>query len=304
VDASTGDAWVWARMFRKSTQELPILVTRSHGLEHTVDIGLQEEARLGNLQLSWQYKLYSGYYRLWEVKNSLRLADLSLLLNQHDLEYAVQNLRVDPESVRVVPNGIPETYLNLPFEPTPMFPESTIGIALVASYIPRKGIHYSVPALNAILSRYPQVRVSFLGTLTPEEKVHADFEVNVRDRVRVIPHFDHDSLPQLLKDHQIKLFPSLSEGFSLALPEAMACGLAPVATSIPGVTDVLRDKCNGILIPPRNSDAIQEALELMISDRQLLEKLRTAAHASAQQYSWSIVAQSQLTLYEKALNKS
>lgn len=303
VDASTGDAWVWAKVIRNSDQNRPILVTRSHGLEHTVDIGLREEARLGNLNLSWQYKLYSGTFRLWEVENSLRLADLALLLNRHDLEYAIQKLGINSERVQIVPNGIPETFLNLPFEPTPTSPDSSIGIALIASYIPRKGIHYSVPALNAILSRHSQVRVSFLGTLTPEADVHKDFEESVRDRVRVIPHFNHDMLPQLLKNHQIKLFPSLSEGFSLALPEAMACGLAPVATSVPGVTDILKDGYNSILIPSRNRDAIQMALEQLISDHNQLEKLRCNAYDSAQHYSWRIVAQHQLSLYEEALEK-
>ncbi len=303
VDASTGDAWVWAKVIRNSDQNRPILVTRSHGLEHTVDIGLREEARLGNLNLSWQYKLYSGTFRLWEVENSLRLADLALLLNRHDLEYAVQKLGINSERAQIVPNGIPETFLNLPFEPTPTSPDSSIGIALIASYIPRKGIHYSVPALNAILSRHSQVRVSFLGTLTPEADVHKDFEESVRDRVRVIPHFNHDMLPQLLKNHQIKLFPSLSEGFSLALPEAMACGLAPVATSVPGVTDILKDGYNSILIPSRNRDAIQMALEQLISDHNQLEKLRCNAYDSAQHYSWRIVAQHQLSLYEEALEK-
>lgn len=303
VDASTGDAWVWAKVIRNSNQNRPILVTRSHGLEHTVDIGLREEARLGNLNLSWQYKFYSGKFRLWEVKNSLHLADLALLLNRHDLEYAVQKLGINSECAQIVPNGIPETFLNLPFEPTPTSPDSSIGIALIASYIPRKGIHYSIPALNSILSRYQQVKVSFLGTLIPESEVYKDFEPDVRNRVRIVPHFNHDMLSHLLKEHQIKLFPSLSEGFSLALPEAMACGLAPVATSISGVADILKDRYNGILIPPRDSFAIQKALEQLINDRTQLEKLRRNAYNTAQHYSWRIVAQNQLSLYEEALEK-
>jgi glycosyltransferase involved in cell wall biosynthesis len=226
-----------------------------------------------------------------------------LLLNRHDLDYSVQKLGVAPENAQIISNGIPESFLNLPFEPTPTLCDSSIGIALIASYIPRKGICYSVPALNSILSRYPQVKVSFLGTLTPEKEVHKDFEETVRDRVRVIPHFNHNMLPHLLKDHQIKLFPSLSEGFSLALPEAMACGLAPVAASIPGVTDILKDGDNGILITPRNSFAIQEALEKLINDRTLLERLRSNAYNTAQHYSWGIVAQHQISLYEEALEK-
>jgi hypothetical protein len=81
VDASTGDAWIWAKMRRSSRENSPLLVTRSHGLEHSMHLENLEEARRGNLHLSWKYPLYHGGFRLWEVATSIRYADLVLLLN-------------------------------------------------------------------------------------------------------------------------------------------------------------------------------------------------------------------------------
>jgi glycosyltransferase involved in cell wall biosynthesis len=303
VDASTGDAWVWAKYFHNATDNNLLLVTRAHGLEHTADQHLKEEALRGNVSLSWRYHLYGGGFRLWEVSNSLRQSDLVFQLNQYDLDYAVQKLGVRSERSHLVSNGIPEEFLNLSFEPTPLSPDSEIGIALVASYNLRKGIGYSVPALNTILTRYPQVKVSFLGTEVSEETVYADFELSLRDRIQVIPHFQHKQLPMLLKGHQIKLFPSLSEGFSLALPEAMACGLAPVASKIPGSVEILKGEQDSIVIAPRNNRAIEQALERLITDRQLLDQLRRNAYTKSQQYGWIWIAQHQLTIYEKALEK-
>lgn len=155
VDASTGDAWVWAKMRRTSNS--PALVTRSHGLEHIMHLENLEEARVGNLNLSWKYPLYHGGFRLWEVASSLRDADLSLFSNHGDLEYAVEKLGVDLGRTRILANGIPEAFLDLDVGPTPEAEDSVIRIALLATYIPRKGIHYGVPALNKILARYPQV---------------------------------------------------------------------------------------------------------------------------------------------------
>jgi glycosyltransferase involved in cell wall biosynthesis len=302
VDASTGDAWVWGKLFRHSKKK-PILVTQSHGLEHTLHLEHLEEARRGNLHLSWKYPLYHGGFRLWEVAVSLRCADLVFLLNRHDLKYATKQLDVKPERTHIIPNGIPEAFLNLPFEPMPEIEDSTIRIAQVGSYIPRKGIYYGASALNKILTRYSHVRVSFLGTGVSEEEVYADFDSTVRDRIQVIPHYPHEMLPTLLKGYQIKLFPSLSEGFSLALPEAMACGLAPVATTIPGSIELVRDGYDGILIPARDSEAIEQALEQLIRDRVYLEQLRRNAYATAQNYSWKRIAQERLSLYEKALSQ-
>lgn len=178
-----------------------------------------------------------------------------------------------------------------------------IRIAQVGSYIPRKGIHYGVPALNAILTDYPRIEMSFLGTGCSQAQVHQDFDPLVCERVRVIPNYAHDSLPTLLKGHHIKLFPSLSEGFSLALTEAMACGLTPVATAIPGSTEIVVDGQNGILLPARDSSAIEQALRKLITDRLHLNQLCHNAYITAQSYSWKQIAQAQIALYKEALYK-
>jgi glycosyltransferase involved in cell wall biosynthesis len=304
VDASTGDAWVWAKIRRFSSKKNappPLLVTRSHGLEHIAHLDMLEEAKRGNLHLSWKYPLYHGGFLLWEVANSMRNSDLVLLLNQRDAEYAINNLNVHPQRTRIVANGIPTVFLNLPFQPLPAETNSPIRIAQVGSYIRRKGIHYGTPALNSIMARYPHVSVSFFGTGCPPEQVYADFDPTVRDRIQVVQRFSHEQLPSLLCGHHIKLFPSLSEGFALSLIEAMACGLAPVTTAIGGAKEIVRHEHNGILIPTRDSQAIEQALERLITDSSYLDMLRRNAHAIAQQYSWERIARENLALYEEAI---
>lgn len=303
VDASTGDAWVWTKTRRLFRNSSPLLVTRSHGLEHIMHLENLEEARRGKLRLSWKYPIYHGGLRLWEVKQSLRDADISLFCNHRDLEYAVKNLGVDAQRAYVFKNGIPEEALDLPFEPTPDDKDAVIRIALLATYIPRKGIHYGVPALNKILARYPQVKVSFIGTCCPEAEVYKDFEPAVRDRVTVVPRYAYETLPTLLQGHHIKLFPTLSEGFSVALLDAMSCGLAPITTATPGPLEIINHEQNGILVPPRNAEALEQALERLINDRVLLEQLRQNAHQTAQNYSWTKIAHQNLSIYEAGLEK-
>ena len=300
VDASTSDAWLWAAI-QRNRKNRPLLITRCHGLEHIEHLEYLAEVQRGNLRLSWIYPLYRGSVRLWESETSMRYADLVLLLNRHDAKYAVGNLGVNPDRTRIVTNGIPETFLQLPFEPTPAAEDATIRIAQVSSYILRKGIHYGSPALNSILNRYPQVQVSFLGTECPAADVYADFDPAVRDRIQVVPYYSHETLPTLLKGHQIKLFPTISEGFGVALVEAMACGLAPITTMTPGPMEIVRDGHDAIVVPCRQIWAIEQALEQLITNRPQLEQLRRNAYATAQRYSWVRIARDNISLYEEAL---
>jgi glycosyltransferase involved in cell wall biosynthesis len=305
IDTSTGDSWVWGYLRYFTIKKKPhLLVTRAHGLEHSIDSYLRGEALQENLKLSWKYKIYRGGFHLWEVSKSLRNADMVLQLNQNDYDYSVRNIGISPEKMYIAANGIPDSFLKLKYEPTPFSEGSTINIALIATYIPRKGIQYSIPALNEILNQFPYVKVSFLGTCTSEQEVFSDFKKSLHKRINVVTHYNQEMLPHLLKDHQIKLFPSLSEGFSLALLEAMACGLAPVASAISGSSRIVRDGHNGILIPPRDCKAIVQAIELLLKNRDYLSKLRNNAFNTAQDYGWKKISQDTIKLYERALNQN
>ena len=299
IDASTGDAWLWSILSR--LRRKCILITRSHGLEHSMHLENLEESARGNLNLSWKYPLYHGGFHLWEVKTSIKNADLSLMLNSRDRDYAHKKLEIASEKLAIVSNGIPEEFINLPWETTPQSPDSTIRIAQVGGFIERKGIKYSIPALNNILKRFNNVEMSFLGTGCAENEVLPYFSSDVRHKITVIPSYNHEELSDLLKGHQIKLFPSLSEGFSLALIEAMACGLAPITTSTPGLMEVVRNEHNGILIPPRNSQAIENALEELNCDRSRLDRVRRNAYNTVQGYGWASIAQKNLELYQQVI---
>jgi glycosyltransferase involved in cell wall biosynthesis len=303
IDASSGDAWFWATRFRKKGAANPLLATRSHGLEHAADRELRQEAERGNVELSWKYPLYYGGFRLWEVAQSLRRSDLTLFSNRSDLEYAVEHLNVSRTKATVVSNGIPVSFRNLPLESLAERGSQPIRIAQIGTYIPRKGVEYGARALNRLLRRHSSVTVTFLGTQVPAEDVLDDFAPDVREQITVVPQFQREHLPRLVAHHQIKLFPTKFEGFSVALVEAMACGLAPVTTATPGPMEIVRNGVNGILVPPRDSEALESALELLVGDPTLLDRLRRAAHKTAQSYSWEQIARDTLTLYREAAAK-
>ena len=304
VDGNTGDTWIWAKWLSKFQAHSPLLVTRSLGLEHIGHLQSVNDAARGDLHLSWKYRLYRGGIHLWEVTQSMVHADLVYLLNSQERKYAIEVLGGNPDKIHVVANGIPDYLLDLPFELT-TDEDKTIRIAQVSSFIQRKGIKYSIQALNNILSRHPNVEMSFLGTAcgecTDTDEVYANFDPNIRDRIKVIPRFNHKTLPELLKGHQIKLFPPLSEGFGKALIEAMACGLAPVATATGGPLDIIRDRHDGLLVPLRDSQAIEQALEDLITNRSQLNQMRQNAYNTAQKYSWQRIAKERISLYAKTL---
>ncbi|HET7489518.1 MAG TPA: glycosyltransferase family 4 protein [Acidimicrobiales bacterium] len=300
VDAAVGDAWL-TTLRRPGDRPGPLLVARSHGLEHGGHERTVERAHRTGEQLSWKYRLYRGGLHLRLVATALRRSDLALLLNQPDMDRAVGQLGVRPERAHLVHNGIRPGLLGLPFPPTPLEPGSPIGIAFVGSYIWRKGIEQAAAALPAVLGRHPEVRVGFFGTGCSEDRVLADYDGALAARIDVVPRYEPEVLSQLLAAYQILLFPTLGEGFSLALVEAMACGLAPVTTDAPGPAEAVRPGIDGLIVPAGDAPALAGALERLLADRAELDSLRQSAHARAQQYSWEVVAAEAMALYDQCL---
>ena len=307
LDITTGDAWPWARLGRPGARAPHALVTRSHGLEQIVAEQLRADARAGRARLSWKYPLYHGGFRLWEVRQSLLLADHSVLLNEGDAAHARERLGVPSGKLSVIPHGLDAAFLGLPAPSAT--PETGVGpaplrVAFVGSWIQRKGREDVVAAASELSTRGVPFTLSLLGTGTAEAEVLAAFPATLRERLRVVPRYAHAELPWLLAGEEVMLFPSHAEGFGMALVEAMACGLAPVSSPVGVAPQVVRDGETGRLVPIGDVSALVGALRWLAEDRERLRGLRTAAQAAVRGMTWRDIATRTLALYEVLLRKS
>jgi glycosyltransferase involved in cell wall biosynthesis len=299
LDINPGDGLfvaLWFQSVRPSQR--PLLVARSHGLEHVVHQANLAEARAGKLRLSWKYPIYHGGYRLWQVKKYLQMADLLLFLNAHDKAFAIAQFGVDATRAKVVPNGLPDAFIGLQRS---VSLGDSVKIAVIGSFLPRKGIEYAVPALDRLLIRNAKLQVGFFGTGTTRPHITERFSETVRTRLFVNERYRHEELPCYISGYNVLLFASLAEGFGLAPLEAMACGLSPVVTDIPGIAQLLEHGVNALVIPPRDTDGIETALQILIDHPDMLFRLRGRAYEFAQTFSWARIAADTIALYESAI---
>jgi glycosyltransferase involved in cell wall biosynthesis len=299
LDSTTGDAWLWSlRQPPRPTR--PLLVVRSHGLEHREHLEWLRDHQAGRRRLRKPYFIYHGGERLRQVAGSLKRAELAFFLNHDDREFSVTRLGVDLARTHLVRHGLDESFLGLP-APRPSAGSAGIRLALVARHTPGMGATYYAPALEQLLVRHPQLRVTLLGSGAAPSRVLQAFTADVRERIGVVPSYLRAELPELLQGHEILLSAKFVESYGLALVEAMACGLAPVAAAAAGPARIIEHEKTGLLVPPRDVAACVEAVERLIIDPKLRLELRTNAHAAVQQSSWDAVAAEQLALLTSML---
>ena len=163
----------------------------------------------------------------------------------------------------------------------------------------------------------PGKRVGFIGRLDPikriddvvaaisllPEDVTLDIYGEGRQRGRIESMVQRLNLGRRVKLHgavqgsaealaglDVLVLPSDAEGFGLVLIEAMAAGVPVIGTNVPGIRDVIVDGVNGLLTPPRNPQALSDAIGKIFSDVSFREKLVAGGRLCVQQrFSWPIV---------------
>ncbi|HEV2037021.1 MAG TPA: glycosyltransferase family 4 protein [Candidatus Eremiobacteraceae bacterium] len=302
VDLSSRDGWVLSALQKVSPRKsTPVVIARSHGLEHLLHEARLDARRSGALKLSWAYPIYKGGFRLWECRTSLSLANAALFLNFTERRYAVERLGVDPSRAVRVRNGIGDCFVQnakslLNCKPSADSPKN---IASIGRYSDLKGAQYLRAAMRSVLSKNPKSTMGLFGTMVDRNSVLAEYPSEIRNRIHVVPAYENDQLPKLLAGYHVLAFPSLFEGFAVAPLEAMACGLVPVVAATPGPMSYIESGHNGILVPPRDANALEREIARLLDDAPRWNALRRGGLATAMEHSWDDVASDTEKIYEQ-----
>jgi glycosyltransferase involved in cell wall biosynthesis len=153
-------------------------------------------------------------------------------------------------------------------------------VASVGRLVPVKGHVHLIEALPEVLRRRPDAAVLIVG----DGPLRRDLEgrarsLGVADRVRLPGH--RGDVARVLGAADLFALPSLNEGLGLALVEAMAMGLATVASRVGGVPEVVLDGETGLLTPPGDAGALAGAILRLMGDAEARARMGAAGRERA-----------------------
>ena len=234
------------------------------------------------------------------------LAHRIIAVSSATRDFALAHEGARPEQTVVIPNGIDldglepgrgrqEARAELGYS------EGDFVVGAVGRFHEQKGHAYLVDAVARLAPDYPRLRAFFVGYGPLESRMRAQIaRSGLEGRVRLLGY--RKDAARLLAAMDAFVLPSLWEGMSNALLEAMAMATPVVATGVDGNLEVVENGRSGILVPPRDSAALASAVRrLMDSPKGAAAMGRRARERVARDFSLRNTTDAYLDLYEELL---
>jgi len=203
-------------------------------------------------------------------------------------------------SMVVIPNGVsPEFYAK--HEPLPGYRDDGPTLLFVGRLEPRKGLQYLVRAFLRLKPSYPRLRLLVVGRdhKGQQDKVMAMVPPRLRTDLQFVGSVPQEDLLSYYASADVCCAPSLGgESFGIVLAEAMAMGLPVVCSNISGYRDLIRDGHEGLLVPPRDPEALALAIGGLLDNPARRSAIGELARATATRYAWEAVAAQVAEVYQ------
>jgi glycosyltransferase involved in cell wall biosynthesis len=164
------------------------------------------------------------------------------------------------------------------FYPAPALPDPPL-VTFVGRLLWAKGVAEIIEAAGLLKERGQHIRIALVGDIdpaNPQSATQADLEKWQKDGLVECWGRRRD-IADIYRQSSVALLPSWREGLPKSLLEAAACGLAMIATDVPGCREIVRHEENGLLVPLQNPSALADAIERLANDHDLCVTFGKAA---------------------------
>ncbi len=182
--------------------------------------------------------------------------------------------------------------------------KNTLTFGFVGRLVGDKGINELISAFKEINIKYTNTKLLLVGwfedTLDPLQKITIK-EINNNKNILAVG--AQSDVRPFLKIMDIFVFPSYREGFGVSVMEAAAMNLPVISSDISGCNEIIIDGFNGILIPPKSTTALIDAMESFVKHPEQIRVMRKATRDFIiKKYSQEHVWEEALALYQKIID--
>ena len=225
----------------------------------------------------WHKQCLSGLYRL-----IYRWADAVIAVSQAVKDDLAQRrgIRVPPAKITVIPHSVWESDLEISQEHVAQarqrlaIREDAILCVTIGNLIPMKGHQYLLQGIQQLVGSIPALTCVVIGDGTQRRALEQKAaRLGLNGHVIFAGALEGQFRNAVMRLSRMVVMPSLSEGLPVTLLEAMALAKPIVATDVGGNREAVEDGVTGLLVPPRDPQALAAAIGRLVSDETLATRL-------------------------------
>lgn len=230
------------------------------------------------------------WFHSWLDRLTSRRVTLYICNSAAAKKLLVEREKIPEKKIVVIPNGVDCERFRPPTPEEKAALRSWLGLPAgatvtvsVANLLPVKGHTYLLKAIASLPSEIKEKLALLLvgyGPLQESLKKEAAL-LSLHSVVRFLGRQESENVAKILRAADIFVLASLWEGLPNAVLEAMATGLPVVATATGGVPELIRHEKEGLLVPPKDPDALAAAIRRLVEDAGLRQTLGGNARARA-----------------------
>ena len=225
-------------------------------------------------------------------KSVLKRADRILTVSKETMKYVLR-LGADKAKTSVMYNGVDTNCFHSTKKGESRkklgLPKNRKIIFSVRRLVYKNGLDTLIESAHLVARDNPDILFIVAGK-GPSRKLIEDSikELGIEDNIKLTGFVPDELLPLYYNAADYFVLPSASgEGLPLVLFEAMACGLPVIATTVGGTPEIIEHMKNGVLVPPRNPEAIADALSKLLVKEKLGKKIGEESKRNIQKrFSW------------------
>lgn len=234
------------------------------------------------------------------TRRTIGAADALITVSEAMRSTAIERFGADPARTHTIVNGIDTEVFHLraraPARAAVGIEQDATLLLYVGRLVQAKGLRELVRAFERLAPDMPKLQLALVGNGTMRGELEALVRASgLSGRVHMPGGLDPAHVAQWLAAADVFTLPSWSEGYPNVVVEALACGRPVVATDVGGTGEIVKP-ANGLLIAPRNTQALAAALSQALGTRWDAEAI-----AAAMGRSWGDVAAETLATVEQAL---
>ena len=161
------------------------------------------------------------------------------------------------------------------------------GVVFVGSLVKQKGVDILIKSFEIVGKKHSDSKLIIIGDGS-ERKV---LEKLARElRIDVVFHGYLDDFRDILNKSLVFVLPSRTEGFGLVLLEAMEARIPIIATDVGGIKEIVVNDENGLLVKKEDVNSLADAINKIIEDNDLKNRLIFGGRKTIKKFSWSRMA--------------